>query len=452
MESSDQQRRTSPTWVSEAGLPATLLALRERDGRTQKQVAVDAGVSPATIARLESGDRRPSRNVLAQLAAAYEITPDQLLAAAERIDAGEDPKEVLDTLPDEPAPPRESDVVATAAAEVPAEAGSVYEQVQQHIHQRDALRQRTERQLLAALDRLSSDDRRRFVELVDDLTARIRTRGRRTDLDTLHDDVLELLRGYDDDQTTIALLPPGEVRSIQHPGFARDERGTFWIDPAARARAHGTDSLDPRIERYDDGRFVLDISRIDPRIAIARRDPARHLLRASVQGSEATDLPASLDMQYAEAELVIDLPDAVRLTITPTWDGTTPGQLPDALPTGTRHLHIISAANPRGRLLTASENTERTHMLARQLTTDGHHLLTAEARSPDGSWIEPAFAILDADLADILHLAEAYEQSAIYEITAQQRRIMWTQSDREPIQQGWREAVGTTPSQPAPDQ
>ncbi|MFO7961249.1 MAG: helix-turn-helix transcriptional regulator, partial [Nitriliruptoraceae bacterium] len=96
--SEDYGRRESPTWVSEAGLPSALLALRERDGRTQKEVAADAGVSPATIARLESGDRRPSRKVLFQLAHAYRVTPEQLLKAAERIDAGEEPAKVLATL------------------------------------------------------------------------------------------------------------------------------------------------------------------------------------------------------------------------------------------------------------------------------------------------------------------------------------------------------------------
>ena len=437
------ERRDSPTWVSEAGLPAALLALRERDGRTQKEVAADAGVSPATIARLESGDRRPSRKVLFQLAHAYRVTPQQMLEAAARIDAGEEPATVLATLEDEstadvaPAPPRDA-----IAPEVAADAMVDYQPPRpQHD---DPYRLRLERRVLAALDRLPSPAaREQLAELLDDLTTALRARTEPTDLTALRRDVLHLLRGHDTTEPTIAALRPGEVRHVQPPGFARDGRGAFWLDPSARARTPGNDSLDPRIERYDDGRVVLDISRLDPRVDIARRDPARHLVRAIVQGGEVAQLPTSLDMQYAQAELAIHLDDGATVVIVPRWDGATPGQLPDGLPDGTAHLHLLSACNPRGRLLQASENAERTRMLQRQLTADGLPFLPAVARSPDGSWTEPGFVILDTEVADAMALADSYEQSAIYELTADRRRILWTDPDQPPIQHGWEVKAGT---------
>ena len=427
------ERRDSPTWVSEAGLPAALLALRERDGRTQKEVAADAGVSPATIARLESGDRRPSRNVLSQLARAYRVTPQQLLDAAVRIDAGEDPSTVLATLEDrsegDAMPP-----VPSAGAGLASDASIGYRPPV------DPERARLERRVLAALDRLPSPvAREQLTELLDDLTTALRARAEPDDRAALQRDLTHLLRGHDATEPTVAELRPGEVRHIQDPGFARDERGAFWIDPAARVRHAGADSLDPRIERYDDGRIVLDISRVDPRIAIARRDPNRHLFRAIVQGGDVAQLPTSLDMQYAQAELVLHLDDQHTAVIAPRWDGTTPNRLPDGLPDHTAHLHLLTACNPRGRLLQAGENTERTRMLQRQLEADGHTFLPAIARSPDGSWTEEGFAVLDAETPDMLNLAEAYEQSAIYELTADHRRILFTDPDREPLQHGWDE-------------
>jgi len=437
----DDGRRDSPTWVSEAGLPAALLALRDRDGRTQKEVAADAGVSPATIARLESGDRRPSRKVLLQLAHAYRVTPQQVLEAAARIDAGEEPATVLDTLGDatdaDSAPP-----VPAAASAGAAEVAGAY--APPPPQQTAPERHRLERRVLAALDRLpSSDARLQLAELLDDLTTALRTRTDPTDLTTLQRDVIHLLRGHDSTEPTIAALRPGEVRSVQHPGFARDERGAFWIDPSARARSAGNDHLDPRIERYDDGRVVLDISRLDPRISIARRDHARHLFRAIVQGGEVVELPTSLDMQYAQAELVLHLDDGQTVVIVPRWDGTSPGQLPEGLLDGIEHLHLLSACNPRGRLLQASENAERTRMLERQLEAAGLPYLHAVARSPDGSWTEPGFAVIDAEVSDMLALADGYEQSAIYELTAGARRILWTDPGLEPIQHGW-EISGTS--------
>lgn len=439
--SEDYGRRESPTWVSEAGLPAALRALRERDGRTQKEVADDAGVSPATIARLESGDRRPSRKVLFQLAHAYRVTPEQLLEAAERIDAGEEPAKVLATLGTGSGADAARAAPAPAAATAADTAGDYAPPVWQ---QDDLERQRLERRVLAALDRLPSDGaRQQLAELLDDLTSALRTRTDPTDLAALHRDIIHLLRGHDATEPTIAALRPGQVRYVQLPGFARDERGAFWVDPSARARMAGTDSLDPRIERYDDGRVVLDISRLDARVKVPRRDPARHLFRALVQGGEVVQLPTSLDMQYAQAELVLHLDDGRKVVIVPRWDGGTPGTLPDGLPGGTDHLHVLTACNPRGRLLQASENAERTRLLERQLEADGLSYLPAVARSPDGSWTEPGFAVLDAELSDVVALADGYEQSAIYELTADRRRILWTDPDVAPIQHGW-EVAGTS--------
>lgn len=53
---------------------ATLKRLREERGWTQQALADKAGVARNTIARLETGTRRPSVVMLAQLARAFRVS------------------------------------------------------------------------------------------------------------------------------------------------------------------------------------------------------------------------------------------------------------------------------------------------------------------------------------------------------------------------------------------
>jgi transcriptional regulator with XRE-family HTH domain len=89
----------SDVYVSQEGLEEVLRGLRRHRGITQKQVADEAGVSPAAIARIEKGDRRPSLQMLGKLAPVFATTPRDLLAAAGRVAEGADVDEVLDEWP-----------------------------------------------------------------------------------------------------------------------------------------------------------------------------------------------------------------------------------------------------------------------------------------------------------------------------------------------------------------
>ena len=81
-------------------------------------------------------------------------------------------------------------------------------------------------------------------------------------------------------------MPTGEVRYIFPHAVGRDDQGQLWIDPLSRARAGGYDETDPRVERYDDGQVVLDISRLaDP--SFQPRDHDRHRLRVRVEDPAA---------------------------------------------------------------------------------------------------------------------------------------------------------------------
>ena len=61
------------------GLPERLQALRVKFGYSQKQVADMIGVSPSIISGYETGERRPSTEVLLSLANIYKCSTDYLL-------------------------------------------------------------------------------------------------------------------------------------------------------------------------------------------------------------------------------------------------------------------------------------------------------------------------------------------------------------------------------------
>ena len=75
--------------MSDAPALATVLAevgprlklLRTRRGVTLTQLAADTGLSKSTLSRLESGQRKPSLELLLPLAQAYQVPLDELVGA-----------------------------------------------------------------------------------------------------------------------------------------------------------------------------------------------------------------------------------------------------------------------------------------------------------------------------------------------------------------------------------
>jgi transcriptional regulator with XRE-family HTH domain len=64
-----------------AGLGARLRALRLRDETTLATLAERTGISVSTLSRLESGQRRPTLELLLPLAKAYRVSLDELVDA-----------------------------------------------------------------------------------------------------------------------------------------------------------------------------------------------------------------------------------------------------------------------------------------------------------------------------------------------------------------------------------
>lgn len=69
--------------------PALGLAVRrvrEREGLTQEQLGLDAGIHPTWISALESGRSNPAWGTVRRLATALGVKPLELVALAERIE------------------------------------------------------------------------------------------------------------------------------------------------------------------------------------------------------------------------------------------------------------------------------------------------------------------------------------------------------------------------------
>jgi transcriptional regulator with XRE-family HTH domain len=65
------------------GLPG-LRAAREARFLTQQELATQAGMNPSTISELEGGKRKARFRTIRQLAAVLAVTPEQLVAPANR--------------------------------------------------------------------------------------------------------------------------------------------------------------------------------------------------------------------------------------------------------------------------------------------------------------------------------------------------------------------------------
>lgn len=63
------------------GVGPRLRSLRQQRGRTLADLATDTGISVSTLSRLESGDRRPTLELLLPLARAHGVTLDELVDA-----------------------------------------------------------------------------------------------------------------------------------------------------------------------------------------------------------------------------------------------------------------------------------------------------------------------------------------------------------------------------------
>jgi transcriptional regulator with XRE-family HTH domain len=72
-----------------------LRALRRRRGATLEQLAESTGISVSTLSRLESGQRRPTLELLLPLARAHDVPLDELVGASSAGDPRIQPRPVI---------------------------------------------------------------------------------------------------------------------------------------------------------------------------------------------------------------------------------------------------------------------------------------------------------------------------------------------------------------------
>jgi hypothetical protein len=84
---------------------------------------------------------------------------------------------------------------------------------------------------------------------------------------------------------------------------------------------------------------------------------------------------------------------------------------------GLRRFAVLTAANPRGRVLGRTENRDRTRELARavaQSCSSGTKCVAAAGRSPDRSHREPSLAVAGITCAHARALAVRFDQDAFF--------------------------------------
>ena len=128
---------------------------------------------------------------------------------------------------------------------------------------------------------------------------------------------------------------------------------------------------------------------------------------------------AELWRTWLEAHLWIERPDEVGWWhISPRPEGVA-GDWPLAAP-----VYLLTAYNPRGEDLPLEENERRLAELDSYLRTELVAAVRSVGASEDRSWMEPGFALLDADEAEALAIARRFEQAAIYAWRAEQLEVV----------------------------
>lgn len=383
---------------------------------SQRDLAEAAGLSPATIASVEQGRRKPTETVLEGLRIAFELaSAEELVELAERWRETPQEKDARDDLLSE----------LSLSPLAFSSSGSSRSSGRQRLpgdldRVMNALRA-TEAEHVEAviewLDRVGSDlataaelptpERLDWALAIADSEP-----VRRLD-PAERDRFLAALHRLSRDPTSegpprIATVPVGHVHYLFAKDLATDSSGAFWVDPLARAYPSGLDAEDPRFERWDDGRIRLDLSRLVEAPEWPARDPRVHMVRAALLGHEPAE-PSVLDEAYVTTIIEVDW-HGETIMISPS-DPTSGDRLPD----GVDHIHIITAANPRSRLLSPAENDERNRLLSLDIEERGWTVWPSVGRAPDGTWEEASYAVIDVDSDAVRRLARRYEQNAVYD-------------------------------------
>lgn len=95
-------------------------------------------------------------------------------------------------------------------------------------------------------------------------------------------------------------------------------------------------------------------------------------------------------------------------------------------------LHVLSAANPGGRASSSPEEDERAQgaLVAELWKSSDLTIARAEGRSPDGSHVEEAVAVVGLDRDAARRIGARYGQEAVFEVDATTVSVVSCESDR----------------------
>jgi hypothetical protein len=128
---------------------------------------------------------------------------------------------------------------------------------------------------------------------------------------------------------------------------------------------------------------------------------------------------AELWRTWLEAHLWIERPNGLGWWhIYPRPEGVV-GDWPLAGP-----VFLLTSYNPRGVDLSLEENEIRLAELDAYLRAELVAAVRSIGASKDRSWIEPGFALLDADEGEALAIARRFEQAAIYAWSAERLEVV----------------------------
>ncbi|MFJ6539560.1 DUF3293 domain-containing protein [Streptomyces sp. NPDC091385] len=121
---------------------------------------------------------------------------------------------------------------------------------------------------------------------------------------------------------------------------------------------------------------------------------------------------AVVDIRFAERGVVRMVPCSV---------GVTEGAFPE--PSG-RTLHVVTAFNPRGRVVAAEDNARAHALLLAWLGRGGHTWWPATGSSPCGTHAEESVAVTGLSDAEARALGRRFGQDAVFAWSRAERRLL----------------------------
>lgn len=454
------------------GFGAAVRRLRTGQGLSREQLAGRTTLGQSYIAKIEQGARLPREPVMAEIAEALQVQLPELLTLAEHLgrgDVGDAPDlrsggwrlPAADLQPaSREAPPVGEQPPAWAARQVPewlrrleallrpfadGDGVEILHHVEEHARRVTAAEpgpgrlEAVERLAGAVLTSQAGDER--LAALVDALLRFADAAGDRLgpeELQRLIDYSQALARQPALEIGTVGMLPPGRRMYVFSSAVGRDDDGDLWINPRASVRSLGLDEQDPRVERWEDGRILLDVSALhEPRFEA--REPDVHVLRAmAVRGLPGREVPWQ---SYVATTLEIVWSQTARIAVDWAELGSTAGEFPASASA----IHVVSAHNPAPSLLPPEVNAARNERLKADIQGAGIDWRPAVGHSanPHEPWEEPGFALVDVGRDRALELGRRYGQSSVFEWTPGRRSLLLcnredTPADEARFDHGWR--------------